>query len=126
MSVSLERHEVISENDEYYKLDDCIEVTAFHYSREIPKSFINTSDTLAVLTILSCDIAAWFTFNEDRAVEIANNKRLFHIKECEDIIKSVEITIKNMKENPFTKRTEGDKDEKRKGRVESSGSETSL
>lgn len=112
MSVSLERHEVIFENDEYYKLDDCIEVTAFHYSREISKSFINASESFAVLAALSCDTAAWFTFNEDRAVEIANNKRLLHIKECEDIIKSVEKTIKNMKENPFTKRTEGDKDEK--------------
>lgn len=112
MSVSLERHEVISENDEYYKLDDCIEVTAFHYSREIPKSFINASEVSAVLTVLSYDTAAWFTFNEDRAVEIANNKRMLHIKECEDIIKSVEKTIKNMKENPFAKEQKGDKDEK--------------
>lgn len=104
--VTLEKHEIIAENEEYYKLEHSVEVTESYYSREIAKSFIDGAST--VFVVLHNSISAWFTFSEDKAVEIANAQRLTHIVEGRAVIRSLRKAIKKMEDHPFT--IEGEKE----------------
>lgn len=97
--ITLEKHKVIAEDDEYYKLEHSVEVTESYYSREIAKSFIDGAST--VFVVLNNSISAWFTFSEDKAVEIANAQRLTHIVEGRAVIRSLRKAIKKMEDQPF-------------------------
>lgn len=98
--ITLEKHKIIAEDEKYYKLEHSIEVTESYYSREIAKSFIDEASSVSAF--LNNSISAWFTFDEDEAVKIANARRLTHIAGGKAVIRSLRKAIKEMEDHPFT------------------------